>query len=274
MLLFTNCKINVGLDVTARRADGYHEIATCMIPVQGLCDALELLPAPELTEPELTVTGLPVEGPAERNLCMRAWNVMHERHGTPAVRMHLHKVVPTGAGLGGGSADAAFVLRGIHTLFSLDLTDEELESLASEVGSDAAFFIRNTPAIATGRGETVTPFALPELSGKYLLIVKPPVAVGTAEAYAGITPALPAVPLQERLQRPLESWRTEVVNAFEPSVFTRYPELAAIKRQLYELGALYASMSGSGSALYGIFDVPVCRADFSENLFVYQEYML
>ena len=268
MLLFANCKINAGIDVMARRADGYHEMATCMIPVRGLCDVLELLPAPKS---ELVVTGLSIPGPVERNLCLRAWRLMHERYGAPAVRIHLHKVVPMGAGLGGGSADAAFVLRGVNALFSLGVTDEALESLAAEAGSDVPFFIRNIPALATGRGEILSSFFLPELQGKYLLIVKPPLSVSTAEAYREMMPAPSTVPLEERLQKPLETWHTAVGNAFETALFVRYPELAALKRQLYAMGALYASMSGSGSALYGIFDRPVRRAGFSEEMFLYQE---
>ena len=273
MLFFANCKINIGLDILARRPDGYHDIETLMLPVLGLCDAVEALPA---ERDAFSCAGLAVDCPPERNLCLKALHLVRERHAVGPVSLHLLKAVPFGAGLGGGSSDAAFTIRLLDALFSLELSDEEMESLAARLGSDTAFFIRNRPALASGRGEILTPWtedgSVPEpLRGKYLAIVKPPFGVGTAEAYRGVRPSVPETPLRERLAAPLHRWRETVVNAFEPSVFALYPQLAQIKRGLYDAGAVYASLSGSGSALYGIFENEVPRAAFPDECFVYQE---
>ena len=273
MILFANCKINIGLDILARRPDGYHDIETLMFPVRGLCDAVEAFPA---RQDSFSCAGLAVDCPPERNLCLKALHLMRQRYGIGPVELHLLKAVPFGAGLGGGSSDAAHTIRLLDRLFSLALSDTELESLAAELGSDTAFFIRNRPAIASGRGEILSAWttgeAVPEnLRGKRLLLVKPPFGVGTAEAYRGVCPATPATSLRERLGAPIEVWRETVANAFEPTVFALYPELAEIKRSLYETGAIYASLSGSGSALYGIFNDNAPRPAFPNEYFVYQE---
>lgn len=268
MLFFAPCKINIGLDILARRADGFHEIRTVMFPVRGLCDALEILPAHDT---ELIMSGVPVDGRTEDNLCMRAWRLMRERYGIAPVRMRLHKTIPTGAGLGGGSADGTFTLCGLNALFGLGLDASTLESLAAGLGSDMPFFVRNQPALASGRGEILEPYPLAELSGKWLVVVKPDVAISTREAYAGVRPFVPREALAERLRTPIENWRETIENAFEAPLFERRPRLADIKRRLYDMGALYASLSGSGSSLYGIFDRPAnCSRVFIES-FVYQE---
>lgn len=268
MILFPNAKINLGLHIVERRADGFHELETVMIPVPGLCDALEVIPG-EGDSCAFTASGIAIDGPAEDNLCVRAWQLMHTHYGIGGVRMHLHKAIPFGSGLGGGSADAAFALRAIAGVFGLPASDDELEALAARAGSDTAFFVRNRPALATGRGEVLIPIEL-DLGGAHLLIVVPPIAVSTAEAYRGVTPAVPARPLPEILAEPMGCWKETLHNDFEPSLFARHPELARAKAALYAAGAAYASLSGSGSALYGIFerepgDIPLPEGYFSHR---------
>ena len=273
MILFANCKINIGLDILTRRPDGYHDIETLMFPVRGLCDAVEALPAPH---DSFSCAGLTIDCPPEKNLCLKALRLLRQRYGIGPVNLNLLKTVPFGAGLGGGSSDAAHTIRLLDRLFSLNLSDTTLESLAAELGSDTVFFIRNRPAIASGRGEILTAWqpdgsTPPALLGKHLVILKPAFGVGTAEAYRGVCPHIPEIPLRERLNAPLGQWKELIVNAFEPSVFALHPTLAKLKEQLYDAGALYASLSGSGSALYGIFESAVPRSAFSPEYFVYQE---
>lgn len=249
MLLFPNAKINVGLDVLRRREDGFHELATVMVPVARLRDVVEITRAPQT---EFVETGMATGCPAEENLCMRAYRLMQKEHGIGEARIHLHKIIPSGAGLGGGSADAAFVLKGLNEVFEAGLSVARLEELAARLGSDTAFFIQNRTQLATGRGEILTPIDL-DLSGKYLILVLPPIHVSTKEAYGSITPHEPDTTLLQRL------W--SATNAFEPSIFEKHPILKRIKSALKEHGATYASMSGSGSAMFGLFDTkpaPFC----------------
>ena len=271
MVLFPYCKINIGLDILYRRADGFHEIETAMFPVHGLCDIVEMVKQEGLGI-EFTTSGLAVDCPADKNLCVKAYKLMASRFGIGGVRMHLHKIIPFGAGLGGGSADAAFTIRGLNQLFGLGLDTAAMESLAAELGSDTAFFIRDTPQLAQGRGEKLTPLAM-SLSGKTLVIVKPSgINISTAEAYSGVHPLTQNLQLAERLAGGIATWKDCIVNGFEENIFEAHPELADIKGKLYSLGAIYASMSGSGSALYGIFDGqhPHMSSEFP-NAFVYQE---
>ncbi len=236
MLLFPNAKINVGLDILRRRDDGFHDIETLMLPVKGLCDILEVTPAEKA---EFVQTGTPTDCAPEDNLCMRAYRLMQHEFGIGGARIHLHKIIPAGAGLGGGSADAAFTLKGLDRVFGTSAPN--LEKLAAQLGSDTPFFIRNEAQIACGRGEILTPAKNP-FAGKHIVIVVPRIHVSTAEAYRGVVPRVPDAPLQE--------------NAFERSLFAKYPVLGRIKEELFAHGAAYASLSGSGSALYGIFDAP------------------
>lgn len=252
MIFFANCKINLGLDVLARREDGFHDIQTVMVPVGGLCDVVEIVPA-NGAGAGFTQSGLTVDCTDANNLCLRAYRLMQERYGVGSVRIHLHKAVPFGAGLGGGSADAAFTIKGIDRVFGLGLATEEMEAVAAELGSDTAFFVRNEPQLASGRGEMLTPYPV-ALAGKRVVVVKPPFGVSTAEAYGGIKPAMPETPLTERLAGDIGTWRGTVANAFEPHIFAAYPLLAELKQALYDEGAVYASMSGSGSAVYAIFE--------------------
>lgn len=256
-MLLPCCKINIGLDILRKRADGYHDIETLMYPVRGLHDRLEFLRT-EGNEAELTELGDPSGCPPQQNLVIKAYRLMRERYGIGGVKIRLHKTIPSGAGLGGGSSDAAHTITGLDTLFGLGLSDGEMEALAAELGSDVPFFIRNTPQLCTGRGEIMVPF--PDiLAGKYILIVKPDIHVSTAEAYAGVTPRIPEAGLAGRLALPPYEWRHNIENGFEKSLFKRHPQLALLKKSLYGCGAVYASMTGSGSALYGIFDEsPYC----------------
>lgn len=249
MILRANCKINLGLDVLRRRADGYHDLETVMVPVAGLYDIVDILPAAQTS---FASTGLALDCPDDENLCLKACRLMQRRYGAGDVRIGLDKRVPFGAGLGGGSSDATAVIVGMNTLFSLGLSETELIAVAAELGSDTAFFVRNTPQLCTGRGEVMTPFRL-DLSGLTLVIVKPEEGVSTREAYAGVRPRVPEVPLVQRLQRPLAVWQDSVTNDFEESAFAARPAIREAKQRLLAAGALYAAMSGSGSAVFGLF---------------------
>lgn len=251
MILFPNAKINLGLDILRRRPDGYHDIETLMVPVAWK-DVLEIVPS-GTGETSLTVTGRPVCCPPEKNLVMKAYRALSAKvGGLPPVELYLRKIIPDGAGLGGGSADASFALCGLNELFSLGLADDELAGIAASLGADCPLFVYNRPMLATGTGTDLEPFDI-VLSGYTLLIVKPQVSVPTAAAYASVTPRVPVVPLADRLRLPVEEWQGVVVNDFETSVFPAYPEVARVKERLLGLGAVYASMSGSGSSVYGIF---------------------
>ena len=271
MLLFPNCKINIGLRVVARRADGYHDIETLMVPVRGLCDIVEIVHAPG-DGAEFVCSGLAVDCPPEKNLCLRSYCALRERFPIGGVRIHLHKILPMGAGLGGGSADAAFVVKGLSELFGLDLSQKCMEELCAGIGSDTAFFVANRPSLATGRGEILEPVDF-SLRGKRLLIAKPAESVSTAEAYAGIAPRRTDCPLLDCLNAPVDRWRETVCNDFEPVVFRAHPRLERLRNEMYRRGAVYASMTGSGAAVYGIFDggAPI-DSDFGK-MFVYQEDM-
>jgi len=250
MVDFPNAKINLGLRVTGRRTDGYHEIQTLFFPV-GISDVLEIIPN-HSEGTHIKVSGLVPEGDPKDNLCVKAWEVLHVEKGIQGADIYLHKRIPSGAGLGGGSSDSAFTLMMLDRLFGLSLSVEELKEYALRLGSDCPFFLHNRPMAAKGRGEILSPVPI-DLSGYYLVLVIPPVHVSTREAYAQITPHEPSEPLEVTILRDLRLWKEYLVNDFEESVFRTYPLLAEIKGRLYKAGAVYASLSGSGSALYGIF---------------------
>lgn len=253
MILRANCKINIGLDVLRRREDGYRDIATVMYPVRGLYDVAEVTADPSRESGiELIQKGLTIDCPAEKNICSKAYRLMHERYGVGAVRVVLDKRVPFGAGLGGGSADGTAVIVALNELFGLNLPENELIDCAAALGSDTAFFVRNTPQLCEGRGEIMTPIEL-NLNGLWIVVAKPDEGVSTAEAYAGVVPTEPAVPLAERLRRPVSEWQGSVKNDFEESVFASHPRIAEVKASLLAQGAVYASMSGSGSSCFGLF---------------------
>lgn len=251
MILFPNAKINLGLRIVSRRPDGYHNLVSVMIPV-GWHDILELTPSTDGTD-ALRVSGRCVDCPPERNLVIRALTALRNHADVPPVRIHLHKIIPDGAGLGGGSADAAFTLTGLNELFGLNLDNDRLASIAGGLGADCPLFIYNRPMLATGTGTTLTPVEHNPVDGMWILIAKPARGVSTAMAYSRVTPAPEDTPLTELLAEPLDSWHGRVINDFEQSVFPQIPECAALKESLYTLGAGYASLSGSGSAVYGLY---------------------
>jgi len=250
MIAFPNAKINLGLRVCGKRDDGYHNIETIMVPVD-YCDILEIVVSPD-GESLYTVTGIPLPGVSSDNLVVRAYHSLQQQFDLPPVHLHLHKAIPFQAGLGGGSSDAAFTIMLLNKIFKLGLNTEEMQAHASVLGSDCPFFIRNQAALVSGRGEIIHPLNL-SLAGLTILIVKPPAEVSTAEAYANVDCSLCQIPLVEYLGEPVEKWRDNVLNDFEPYVFSKFPEIAAIKEKMYASGALFALMSGSGSAVYGIF---------------------
>ena len=254
MLSFPNAKLNLGLYVTAKRPDGYHALETVFLPLPW-ADVLEVVPAPKgQLAPSLTLSGRPIPGEVATNLCIKAYKLLKaDFPALPAVQMQLHKVVPIGAGLGGGSADAAFALRAIGDLFGLKLPTGQLENYARRLGADCAFFIQNTPRLAREKGDVFEPIDL-NLTGTACVVVYPGLHIGTAQAFAGIVPQAPAQPLRAALAAPMSTWRDTVFNDFEHSLAPSHPVLAEIKRQLYEAGATYASLSGSGSAVYGLFE--------------------
>jgi len=248
MLSFPNAKINIGLNVVAKREDGYHNLETIFYPVK-LSDALEMIPA---TESGFSVSGIEINSNPADNLVVKACRLLQNDFDFPSVKMHLHKVIPFGAGLGGGSADAAFALKMLNDYFELGLSEKALEGYAAKIGADCPFFIRNKPVFASGIGNQFEPVGL-DLSGYRIVIVKPACSVGTPEAYRDIVPAAPDFDLRKIHQLPVEEWHNVVKNDFEQSVFTQYPGIARLKKELYDAGAVYASMSGSGSAVFGIF---------------------
>ncbi|MCW3086835.1 MAG: 4-(cytidine 5-diphospho)-2-C-methyl-D-erythritol kinase [Sediminibacterium sp.] len=256
MVSFPNCKINLGLNITRKREDGYHDLETIFYPV-GLKDALEAIKLPNAAnDPELLFnsSGLPIAGEPADNLCIKAWHLVREDFpALPAVQLHLHKAIPMGAGLGGGSADGAFTLTLLNNLFQLDLSSEQLHYYALRLGSDCPFFLQNKPCYATGRGEQLQEIEL-DLSDFSLLIVSPGIHVSTAAAFSGITPKAPAHSLKEIIRQPVSQWRGMLVNDFEEPVGRQYPGIIKVREALYDSGALYASMTGSGSAVFGLFE--------------------
>ena len=256
MILHPHAKINLGLRILHRRPDGYHDIESCMLPI-GWADQLAVEIAAEATEDSYEIAGLAGELPIERNLVYKAVQLLRAQHSEiPPLQLKLEKLIPTEAGLGGGSADAAYTLLAINELCHLDLSTAQLEAMAGELGSDCPFFIQSRPVLVTGRGERLTPLTMPPtLLGKWLLVVKPPIGMSTAEAYRQVTRHPEAEgKLTALLEQPIGQWRELIVNDFESVVFAHYPELATLRDTLYRHGALYAAMSGSGTALYGIFD--------------------
>lgn len=251
MLLFPNAKINVGLQLLNKRSDGFHDLETVFMPVQW-CDVLEIIPT-TLDDIVFTTSGLPIPGNVTDNFIVKAYHAIKENHGIGGVQVHLHKNIPIGGGLGGGSSDVAFFVKGINDLFSLNLTNEEMEQLVLPYGSDCPFFIKNTIQFATGIGTTLTPFEL-NVQGKWLLMVAPPMHVDTKQAYQRVLPIADQVSLKELTRQPIKQWQHQVVNQFENSVFELFPEVKRVKQSLLDAGAEYASMSGSGATCYGVFN--------------------
>lgn len=270
MIRFPNAKINLGLHVIARREDGYHNLETVFYPI-GLKDALEIIPMhdDEALKREkgyqLFQTGISLQGNEEENLVVKAYKLIASEKNLPPIEIHLLKKIPFGAGLGGGSSDGAAMLMLLNDTFALGYSDMELASYASRLGADSPFFIKNRPALATGIGDLLESIDL-NLRNLTLVLVKPDIGVSTAEAYAMISPRQPDMSLKEIISLPISEWKELLKNDFEVSVFKKHPEIGQIKKALYEMGAIYASMSGSGSAVYGLFEsTPDLKGCFDNN---------
>jgi len=268
MLSFPNCKINLGLNVVEKRPDGYHNLETVFYPIP-ITDALEALPMdpafPSAVDCDLKVTNIHIDGDEQRNLVVRAYNLLKKDFPTlPRVHAHLYKGIPTQAGMGGGSSDCGFMITLLNQMFKLGLQEQQMIDYAAQLGADCPFFIVNRPSYAEGIGEKLQPVPL-DLQGWYLAVVRPAIPVSTKEAFSLITPQHPVKNCRDIVMQPVETWRDVLVNDFEKSVFAIHPEIGAIKERLYEMGAVYAAMSGSGSSLFGLFRNPVSLDSFDEE---------
>jgi 4-diphosphocytidyl-2-C-methyl-D-erythritol kinase len=251
MLTYPNAKINLGLNVVERRKDGYHNIETVFYPI-GLSDILEVEPSETCQDYIFSSSGIELGGDPEDNLIVKAYRLLRSEYQFPAVDISLIKQIPFGAGLGGGSSDAAFMLKALNEMFELKITTKKLEKYAAMLGADCPVFIKNKPIFATGTGNVFTPIEL-SLNGYFLLLIKPDIHISTPEAYSLVNPEKPLLSLIDLIQRPVSEWKGSIKNDFEKSVFAKYPQIEAIKNKMYDMGAMYASMSGSGSSIYGIF---------------------
>ncbi len=263
MVAFPFCKINLGLSVLSKREDGFHNLETCFYPVSWT-DVLEIILSDKFA---FTTSGNKIPGDPDDNLCVKAYQLLKKDFDLDPVSIHLHKFIPSGAGLGGGSSDAAHTLQLLNTIFSLNLSQSKLMEYASMIGSDCAFFIQDKPMIGTGRGEVLRriDFSL----NKFLVIIKPDIHVSTRDAFSGITPVDTDISIEELiLNHPIEQWKDLLINAFEKTVFSKYPVLASMKDRLYEFGATYVSMTGSGSAIFGIFNAETdLSAEFTDMVY-------
>jgi 4-diphosphocytidyl-2-C-methyl-D-erythritol kinase len=269
MIVFPNCKINLGLHILSKREDGFHNLETAFYPIL-LKDALEIIPAPHSnTGIEFRCSGLAVDGNTGDNICVKAYHLLkNDFPELPSIKMHLHKAIPMGAGLGGGSADGAFVLQLLNKRFQLNLSATQLLNYAVQLGSDCPFFIINKPCYATGRGEILDEINI-DLSKYKIVLINPGIHVNTGWAFSQLTPALPEKSIKEIIAQPINTWQQSLQNDFEKPVFEKYPVIKNIKESLYAQGAVYAAMSGSGSTVYGIFENEISLARFeSQNYFV------
>ena len=252
MIVFPNAKINIGLRVTSKRSDGYHDIETVFYPVR-LSDALEFVISGQSIEKDiLTVTGIDTLNGSDDNLVIKTVVALRRKRSFPFLKIHLHKAIPVGSGLGGGSSDAACLLKVINRYFELGIDEPDIRTMALEIGSDCPFFISCIPSLASGRGEILTPVK-PVLSGCYLVIINPGVSINTIEAYQNCRPKKPGESLSRLIEHPVIEWQNYIFNDFEDFAFKKHPVLADIKKELYYSKALFSLMSGSGSSVYGIF---------------------
>lgn len=250
MITFPNAKINLGLHIVEKRPDGYHNLETIFYPIR-IHDALEIA-VNEDNEDIFTNSGIEIEGNSNSNLCIRALNLLRERHNIPPLKIHLHKNIPMGAGLGGGSADGAYMLNMLNDKFKLELSTFQLQQYAQRLGADCAFFIENKPALAKGIGDILSPIDV-DLSKFHLVVIKPDIHITSLQAYQNIKPKKSEYQLEDLIKNPKE-WKNKLVNDFEAVIFPQYPKLKALKEDLYNRGAIYASMSGSGSAIFALFE--------------------
>jgi 4-diphosphocytidyl-2-C-methyl-D-erythritol kinase len=249
MLTFPCAKINLGLNIVSRRDDGYHNIETVFYPVKDLTDVLEIVESDEFS---FTQTGIRVDSATEDNLCVKAYRLLEKKYALPPVSIYLHKAIPLGAGLGGGSSDASSVLVVLNAIFDLGISNLRLKSYAATLGSDCAFFIDSVPAKASGRGDILEPIEV-NISGFRISIVTPDIHVSTKRAYTNVIPQTPDLHVAEVIKLPVERWKDTLCNDFEKSIFPQYPAIAEVKEKMYEQGAVYASMSGSGASVFGLF---------------------
>lgn len=271
MITFPNAKINLGLSITEKRPDGYHNLETVFYPV-SLEDALEIQVSHE-SEEKFTFHpyGMSIAGNPEDNLVVKAYLLLDKEYHLPPIDIHLYKHIPSGAGLGGGSSDAAFMLKLLNDQFDLNLPDEQLEEYAATLGADCAFFIKNAPTFAEGIGNIFSPISL-SLKGYQIILIKPGIFVSTREAFSNIHPRKPEKSIKDIIQRPIQEWKGLLVNDFETSVFPQYPIIENIKEELYQKGAIYASMSGSGSSVFGLFEpgYSIPTFDFTPDTFFFK----
>ncbi len=269
MISFPNAKINLGLNILEKRPDGYHNIESVFYPI-GWCDILEIIPAPFFS---FSSSGLEIPGDPARNLIVSAFKLLQTQGILQEeVSIHLHKVIPMGAGIGGGSADAAFALNMMNDLFTLNLSTSALQELAGRLGSDCPFFIRNKPVFCYDKGGAFEDITL-SLKGKYLVAVNPGIHISTVEAYSGVTPQKPETDIRTLISAPITHWKHQLKNDFENNLLIKYPAISVLKEQLYQLGAAYASMTGSGSTVYGIFEEKPAAMSFQDNYNVWEGYL-
>ncbi len=267
MIIFPNCKINLGLNILAKKENGFHDLETFFYPVH-IQDALELLPS-TISNTELTITGL-TTGEIENNICLKAYLLIKKDYPQlPEIKVHLHKSIPLGAGLGGGSVDGVAMLQLIDRKFNLNINNEQLFGYALMLGSDCPFFLLNRPCFATGRGEILEPLPI-SLSGYKIIIINPGIHISTSEAFKNITPSTPEKSIKEIIVQPIDTWGIELKNDFENSIFDKYPVIKNIKEEIYKAGAIYASMSGSGSTIYGIFETNINTRFLSGSSYFYK----
>ena len=268
MISFPNCKINLGLSVIEKRPDGFHNVETVMYPVK-MNDILEIVISSDNNN-SFSLSGMDVGGDKNNNLVIKALNLLKENLNLAPVKIHLHKTIPSGAGLGGGSADAAFTIKLLDDIFSLKLTVNQMQDYASQLGSDCAFFIENKPVLAYGKGDKFENINL-DLSKYYFVIIKPNINISTPEAYSWVKPTVKDISVNDVISQPVETWKGTLINDFEEDVFKRFPEIKKIKEELYESGAIYASMTGSGAAVFGIFSKEVDFEKDYEGCFVWRK---
>ncbi len=260
MYVLPNAKINIGLNIVSKRPNGYHNLQTVFYPIP-ITDAIEIRQIEKPVEPyEFETSGIFVPGIAKENLVVKVFLALQKEFDLPPISINLAKHIPVGAGLGGGSSDCAFMMKMLNDFFSLDFSIEEMQSRLSAFGADCSFFVRNKPVFAEGVGDEFSPIGI-TLKGYFIVLIKPNIHISTQQAYSVVTPSMPAANLKDILTtEQVSQWRSRVNNDFEKFLFPLYPELVTIKNTLYDMGAIYASMSGSGSAIYGIFDRPVTNA--------------
>lgn len=274
MVYFAPCKINLGLDIISKREDGYHEIESVMIPVNGLCDIVEVLPMEDCGV-DFSSSGIKIDCDDSDNLCVKAYYEFKKYFNhIGGVKIHLHKIVPFGAGLGGGSSDATSVIKALNDIFECKADISVLEKIAANIGSDTVFFVESEPKFCSGRGEILSPIDInSKLEDLQLTIIKPNINIGSREAYSGVTPHRSKNLIRDILSLPVTEWMFKLKNDFEPHIFKLYPELSSIKQQLIDLGAEYVSMSGSGSTIYALSSLNIDSKFIicDKKIFIHQE---